>query len=287
MSRVSYSSEQIYAMWSTDLRPSRSLCKSLFSAHLWVPRTDRLRVCPSGSSIAPAPLLDRTLPLSASAAAFSPMLAASMPVLAPPSLPYSSSTSSSSASSTSSPSPTSSVPSSSGLRAAVWNARSLSNNFAFIGPTILDHNLDIFSVTETWHWGSDDVPVCRATPPGFTFCDRPRPLPLDVPPTQGGGIVIYLRSTLRFSRITLDMKITSFEALCLSIATPRGSLTVLTVYQPGSVTPPDIFFTEFASVLESLVRSKRNTQLLITGDFNIHLEDPSLSSSSRFLDILS
>ena len=77
-------------------------------------------------------------------------------------------------------------------------------------------------------------------------------LPLDVPPTQGGGIVIYLRSTLRFSRIALDMEITSFEALCLSIATPRGSLTVLTVYRPGSVTPPDIFFTEFASVLESL-----------------------------------
>ena len=83
------------------------------------------------------------------------------------------------------------------------------------------------------------------------------------------------------------MEITSFEALCLSIATPRGSLTVLTVYRPGSITPPDIFFTESASVLESLVRSKRNTQLLITGDFNIHLEDPSLSSSSRFLDILS
>src|SRR6218665_280308 len=285
MSRVSYSSQQIYAMWSMDLRPSRSLRKSLFSAHLWVPRTDRLRLCPSGSSTAPAPLLDTTLPLSASAAAFSPMLAASMPVLAPPSLPYSSSTSSSSASSTSSPSPTSSVPSSSGLRAAIWNARSLSNKFAFIGQTILDHNLDIFAVTETWHWGSDDVPVCRATPPGFTFCDRPRPLPLDVSPTQGGGIVIYLRSTLRFSRITLDMEITSFEALCLSIATPRGSLTVLTVYRPGSITPPDIFFTEFASVLESLVT--RNTQLLIVGDFNIHLEDPSLSSTSRFLDILS
>src|SRR6218665_1146178 len=87
--------------------------------------------------------------------------------------------------STSSPSPTSSVPSSSGLRAAVWNARSLSNKFAFLGKTILDRNLDIFAVTETWHWGSDDVPLCRATPPGFTFCDRPRPLPLDVPPTQG------------------------------------------------------------------------------------------------------
>src|SRR6218665_403566 len=41
MSRLSYSSQQIYAMWSMDLRPSRSLRKSLFSAQLWVPRTDR------------------------------------------------------------------------------------------------------------------------------------------------------------------------------------------------------------------------------------------------------
>ena len=61
------------------------------------------------------------------------------------------------------------------------------------------------------------------------------------------------------------------------MATPRGSLTVLTVYRS------DIFFTEFDSVLEGLVTRNtefdsvleglvtRNTQLLIIGDFNIHV----------------
>src|SRR6218665_22480 len=53
--------------------------------------------------VTPLLLLDTTLPLSTSAAAFSPMLAASMLVFPPPSLPYSSSTSAASVSSTSSP----------------------------------------------------------------------------------------------------------------------------------------------------------------------------------------
>src|SRR5688572_30925028 len=80
------------------------------------------------------------------------------------------------------------------------------------------------------------------------------------------------------------MEITSFEALCISIANSRGSLTLLTVYRPGSAAPSDSFFDEFSSVLESLIT--RNSQLLIIGDFNLHLEDPSLPPSKRFLDLL-
>jgi len=77
----------------------------------------------------------------------------------------------------------------------------------FIGPTLLERQLDIFAVTESWHHGSEDVPICHAAPPGYSFCDRPRPSSLDGQPARGGGIVVYLRSTLRFSRIVLDMEI--------------------------------------------------------------------------------
>ena len=36
--------------------------------------------------------------------------------------------------------------------------------FAFIGQTILERNLDIFAVTEAWHWGSDDELLLRDSP---------------------------------------------------------------------------------------------------------------------------
>jgi len=45
------------------------------------------------------------------------------------------------------------------------------------------------------------------------------------------------------------------------------------------------FFEEFSSTLESLIT--RNSQLLIIGDFNLHIENPSSSSTVRYLDILS
>ena len=172
-----------------------------------------------------------------------------------------------------------------GLRMATWNARSLTDKFAYVAHTLLERQLDLLAVTESWHRCSDDVPVLRAAPPGYTIHDRPRAPHPDGQPTRGGGIVVFLRSSLRSSQIHLDMQITTFEALCLSIATPHGSTTVLSVYRPGSVIPTGKFFEELSSVLESLIT--RNTQLTILGDFNIHLEDPTDPATVRLMDLLS
>jgi len=75
------------------------------------------------------------------------------------------------------------------------------------------------------------------------------------------------------------------EALCLSTATPRGPATLLTIYRPGSSSPTGQFFEELSSILEVLIT--RNSQLIILCDFNIHLEEPTLPTSIRFLDLLS
>lgn len=80
------------------------------------------------------------------------------------------------------------------------------------------------------------------------------------------------------------MEITTFEALCLTIATSHGSMTLLTVYRPGSASPTGLFFDEFSSVQKFLIT--RNTQLLIICDFNLHLEVSPQPSSTRFLDLL-
>ena len=71
----------------------------------------------------------------------------------------------------------------------------------------------------------------------------------------------------------------------MSIATPRGPVTLLTVYRPGSFSPDGQFFDELSSILEILIT--RNSQLILLGDFNIHLEEPTLRDSARFLDLLS
>src|SRR6218665_1068565 len=61
-----------------------------------------------------------------------------------------------------------------GLKLAAWNVQSLGNKFLDVANTIVAHDLDILVVTESWHSSSADVPVLRAAPPGYSFCDLPR-----------------------------------------------------------------------------------------------------------------
>src|SRR6218665_2545011 len=99
-----------------------------------------------------------------------------------------------------------------------------------------------------------------------------------------GGIVIFHRSHLSVRRILLASSPTTFEALAVSVSSPRGPLTILAAYRPGSTSPSSLFFHEFAVLLEQFALN--NAQLVITGDLNLHLEDPSLPASSEFHTII-
>src|SRR6218665_2642158 len=161
----------------------------------------------------------------------------------------------------------------------------LSNGQAcVVMQSLLEGNLDLLAVTESWHHCSEDSSILRATPAGYSSRDNPRQLLPDVGPAGGGGIVVFFKSSLRVTQVQLTLVPSSFEALCLSIATPRGPVTLLTVYRPSTTTLTLQFYEEFASMLEDLIT--RNSQLLILGDFNIHLEDSASSNSLHFSQLL-
>src|SRR6218665_182203 len=140
------------------------------------------------------------------------------------------------------------------------------------------------SLKAGWHHCSEDASILRATPAGYSSLDNPRQLLPDVGPVLGGGIVVFFKSSLRVTQVQLTLVPSSFEALCLIIATPRGPVIVLTVYRPSTTTLTLQFYEEFASVLEDLI--SRNSRLLILGDFNIHLEDSVSSNSLHFSQLL-
>src|SRR6218665_2065495 len=89
-----------------------------------------------------------------------------------------------------------------GLKLATWNVQSLGNKFLDVANTIVAHDLDILVVTESWHSSSADVPVLRAAPPGYSFCDLPREAEETEEaggpaPQNHGGIVVYFKSIYR------------------------------------------------------------------------------------------
>src|SRR6218665_1194504 len=58
-----------------------------------------------------------------------------------------------------------------GLRVASWNARSLTDKHAFVTQSLLEGNLDLLAVTESWHHCSEDASILRATPAGYSSRD--------------------------------------------------------------------------------------------------------------------
>src|SRR6218665_4005654 len=72
----------------------------------------------------------------------------------------------------------------------------------------------------------------------------------------------------------------TFKALAVSVASPQGPLTVINIYRPGSEAPSAAFFAELAALVEHF--ALHNTQLVVAGDFNLHLEDPALPEAMEF-----
>ena len=65
-----------------------------------------------------------------------------------------------------------------------------------------------------------------------------------------------------------------------------GSSTavVLLIYRPGSAVITDVFFTELTKYLEMVAFYKY--QIVIAGDFNIHVEKDNDATAIRLLELL-
>ena len=165
------------------------------------------------------------------------------------------------------------------LKFATYNVRSLGNKFSSVSEFITDNKLDLVAVTETWHLSQDDVSVRRSIPPGYRIVDVPRAHSVDTDPARlrGGGIILYLRDHLVVKSVGVIVQRSTFELLSVSLSTPRGLIVV--VYRPGSAPPDSVFFGEFGDLLETVATF--NSQLIITGDLNVHLENSSDPAASQ------
>src|SRR5208282_2939099 len=111
-----------------------------------------------------------------------------------------------------------------------------------ICETIDDRHLDVLDMTETWHCSSDDVCLRLAAPPDYSVVEAVRKSNPDY-----GGIAVIYRSCYRCVRVALPVSMT-FEALCIRLTDGGESVTLLSIYRPGSSKPPVEFYTELTVV---------------------------------------
>ena len=119
------------------------------------------------------------------------------------------------------------------------------------------------------------VVVCRRTTCVLT-CPDLRRISL--------GRTMEASDKLSYKIINPPVQPTTFESVCISLTGSMATVIVLLVYRPGSADVTNKFFTELTAYLEVVALYK--CQVVITGDFNIHVERPTDSDTIKLNEIL-
>ena len=166
---------------------------------------------------------------------------------------------------------------------ALMNARSLVNKPEEVYDYIVENDLDVLAITETWlKDGNNNCVECTAAhPDGYTLLHKPR---LD---RRGGGVGIIFRDTITV-KTECPFKAQSFESSEYKLHIKSVYVRIVIIYRP----PPSVknkctsalFFKELTSYLEILTVS--SGKLIVLGDFNFHMESDTDKDAVSFKELL-
>ena len=146
---------------------------------------------------------------------------------------------------------------------------------------VTDNDIDILAMTETWLKPDHVVARGDMTPAGYSLYEEPRP-----GEKRGGGVAILCKANLNVKKAKRFKAIT-FESINALITSGRKSVRLVVVYRPPSKKDQNAteFLAEFAALLETLALD--NANLIIVGDFNIHMDDQtSRTGTANMVDLL-
>ncbi|MCP4492377.1 MAG: hypothetical protein GY820_34475, partial [Gammaproteobacteria bacterium] len=148
----------------------------------------------------------------------------------------------------------------------------------------------IFCLTQSWlHPTTTSAVLIDYTVPAYSLISYPRTSSSNKSSRNvGGGTAFLVREPFSQLPSTISTS-TSFEASAITLKLRSSKLTVFNVYRPppssNYAKPFSTFLEEFHSFLCSAATTPH--EFLITGDFNIHVDDPTDPHATAFLHLLS
>lgn len=172
-----------------------------------------------------------------------------------------------------------------GLLVACTNARSVCNKAAVYENYIIENDIDVFIITETWLVGEldrDSVVLHNLIPTGYTYQIESRKQ------RGGGGIICIYKNNLSVKKLAYG-NFSSFEHLVFSIILGSKKYKMVVIYRPPQSKKNKCTTAQFVSEFHDFILdiSVEPSELIVTGDFNIHMDNLADSYARSLMDVLS
>ncbi|XP_022070801.2 uncharacterized protein LOC110965914 [Acanthochromis polyacanthus] len=170
------------------------------------------------------------------------------------------------------------------IKMGLLNAHSTNNKLPWLSEFIKKRDLMVLAITETFLKTIEQAQrLCKGLPDGIQVHQQPRNLE-DSGKKSGGGVGIASSNELESTRVQLDKSFKSFEYVAANLRHKEWDrpIKTTTVYRrPGYDVIP--FLEDFKEYLENFFE---NDSILITGDFNIKVNDEKYKPATRFKELL-
>ena len=162
---------------------------------------------------------------------------------------------------------------------ALVNFQSIQTKSHLVNDYIIDHDIGIFFITETWVHDNlrDALILSAATPPGFAYLSFPR---LN---RRGGGIAVFHKKCLKIN-LLMEHHSDACEAVELVVKLGSNHLNVVIVYRAPSLSFP-LLLNLMRDIFGHLVTSSQR-RLLCVGDFNINMDNEHDHKTKAFQSLL-
>ena len=168
------------------------------------------------------------------------------------------------------------------LSFAVFNSRSVRNKIESIIDHVVENDIGLCTVTETWLNDAYSVSIDQLSVAGYFFKNFSRQSQ-----NLGAGTGILFRDSINVSLVD-GKENKSFEYFEWIVKVHHRSMRHIIVYRPpySSLHPvsASAFFDEFSQFLESVFMCPE--VLVFSGDFNLHLDDLRDNNAKKFMDLL-
>ena len=164
------------------------------------------------------------------------------------------------------------------LKCGFVNIQSVSNKTIQIRGLLTENSLDVLAVSETWLKSFDPARIEEMTPPTHSFHHIPRE-----GRRGGGGVGLFTSNTFSQLRVVNRINVSSFEYMEVNFKYLNQWISFIVVYRPPW-SRVNLFIEEFGALLELI--DMVSCKVLVTGDFNIWMDDPENRDTISFCELL-